>query len=136
MVTTFSFSSCQLCCNRVFSVATRFLRVLSNFCCDKKLLGRNIFFFSNSYSLLSCVLGHRNICCDTYFLSKSQFFFNFCRNLILFYRDRILLFHSFYCRDRKFICSDRDSAFNSSLCSNMIFFVATPLVFLFSPLLR
>ena len=75
-------------------------------------------------------------CCDTYFLGQSQFFFNFRCDLILFCCDRILLFHSIYSCDRKFLCHDRDSAFNSPLCRNMNFFVATPLVLLFSSLKR
>ena len=80
------------------------------------------------------MLRYRNLCCDTYFLSQSKFFFNLCRDLILFCCDNILLFHSFYYRDINFLCRDRDSAFNSSLCCNMNFFVFTPLVFLFSSL--
>ena len=61
---------------------------------------------------------------------------NAYHDLILFCRDRILSFHSFYCCDRKFLCRDRDSAFISLLCRNMSFFVAILFVLLFNSLLR
>ena len=57
-------------------------------------------------------------------------------NSLVFVATGILLLCSFYCHDRKFLCRNIHSSFNSSLCCNMNFFVAIPLVLLFSSLSR
>ena len=108
----------------------------SNFCRDRKLLGHNRLFFSDSCHLVSCLSRHRNHCYDTYFLGQSKFFFNFGHDLILFCRDKILSFHSFYCRYIKLLCRDTGFAFNSGSCHNKNFFVAILLVLVFSFLSR
>ena len=65
-------------------------------------------------------------------LGSSQLSFNFCCNRSSFCRNKILSFHSFYCRDIKILCRDRDFSFTSLLRHNVNFFVTIHLVLLFN----
>ena len=52
-------------------------------------------------------------------LGLSQFSFIFCRDIIFFCHNQILLLCSFYYRDKKLLCRNRDSTFSFSLCRNI-----------------
>ena len=108
-----------------------FFWLLNNLCCDEVFFCCDRIFFSGPYHWLSCLLRHRNLCCDRLDLANLN-------SLSISVATKFSsiateCYHSlaFFCRDRKLLCRDRDSAFNSSLCHNMNFFVTIPLVLLF-----
>ena len=89
-------------------------------------------FFSGPYPWLSCLLQHRDLCCYKLDLANLSSFSIFVTIKFSSIATKFYQPGSFYCRDIKLLCRDKDFAFNISLCRNMNFFVVIPLVLLFN----
>ena len=89
-------SAWQLCPDRISC------KSLAIFCHNKKLFGCDRFFFSGSCRLLSCLSRHW-----TQLPWPFSSLLQFLSQPTFLYRDRILSFLSFYCRDRKLLCRER-----------------------------